>query len=336
MSSTLLLCLWNVPTPLASLALAIASLGSCLERALPLQGYGSSLSAGLASLLLIAVLAKFICYPKLLLQELKHPVAGSILPTGTMAVMVISKAFGHIYPLIASHLWLSAVVVHISLLLGFIAYRVQDFSISMMVPSWFVPPVGIIVSVLTMPNDRFLYLTLMLLKFGIASYLTLLPILCYRLLFFSEIPDNAKPTLAILAAPASLSLAGYLTIVASPSLLLVALLSGIAVLMTVIVYCSFYHLLRLPFTPSYAAFTFPMVIGATALFQLGQQLSCYSVSATEHRLLIRMAKVELLIATLMVAYVCLRYCQHYRRAFVDQRNNKKIESKLYDPTDPAD
>ncbi|MCW1889915.1 hypothetical protein OK016_13235 [Vibrio chagasii] len=31
---------------------------------------------------------------------------------------------------------------------------------------------------------------------------------------------------------------------------------------------AFFKLLRLPFSPGYAAFTFPIVIGATALFKI--------------------------------------------------------------------
>lgn len=50
--------------------------------------------------------------------------------------------------------------------------------------------------------------------------------------------------------------------------MLVALLFGIAILMTAVIYFAFWRLLRLQFSPGYAAFTFPMAIGATALYKL--------------------------------------------------------------------
>jgi len=81
-----------------------------------------------------------------------------------------------------------------------------------------------------------------------ACYGLMLPLMLYRLIFSHEVPDAAKPTIAILAAPASLSLAGYLTVSQDPSLLLVAVLLGIAVLMTGIIYLAFIKLLRLPFS----------------------------------------------------------------------------------------
>jgi tellurite resistance protein TehA-like permease len=37
--------------------------------------------------------------------------------------------------------------------------------------------------------------------------------------------------------------------------------------LTAIVYVAFTRLLVLPFSPGYAAYTFPMAIGATALFK---------------------------------------------------------------------
>jgi len=90
-----------------------------------------------------------------------------------------------------------------------------------------------------------------------ACYGLMLPLMLYRLIFSHEVPDAAKPTIAILAAPASLSLAGYLTVSQDPSLLLVAVLLGIAVLMTGIIYLAFIKLLRLPFL-RYLMFFLPL------------------------------------------------------------------------------
>ena len=53
-----------------------------------------------------------------------------------------------------------------------------------------------------------------------------------RLIFGQTVPTAAQPTIAILAAPASLSLAGYLTVNQQPTILLVGLL-GVASLIPV-------------------------------------------------------------------------------------------------------
>ena len=118
--------------------------------------------------------------------------------------------------------------------------------------------------------------------------------------------SSVMPTFAILAAPASLSLAGYLTIMSEPNLMLVSVLTPLAIFMTAIVYIAFVRLLRLPFSPGYAAFTFPTVIGATALLKLGSALEAVSSG-----LFFRLGLLELVVATLMVFYVAARYAFFY-------------------------
>ena len=126
-------------------------------------------------------------------------------------------------------------------------------------------------------------------------------------------PDGAKPTIAILAAPASLSLAGLLTVVENPSPLLCAVLLGIAVLMTVVIYLSLFRLLRLPFSPGFAAFTFPLAIGATALFKMSDLVAQYEIGqfyAWELRML---ANIELVIATCIITYVAVLFIKNINK-----------------------
>ena len=141
-----------------------------------------------------------------------------------------------------------------------------------MVPSWFVPPVGIIVAAVTSSGMGYETLVQILFLFGLTAYFIELPAMLYRLIFKGTLPTPALPTFAIMAAPASLSLAGYLTISDAPDYLLIFVLTPLALFMTELVYIAFIRLLRLPFSPGYAAFTFPMVIGSTALTKLADTL----------------------------------------------------------------
>ncbi|PPC76796.1 C4-dicarboxylate ABC transporter [Pokkaliibacter plantistimulans] len=299
------------PTPMAGLALGIASLGWCWENAFPLQGVAQLSSAMLASVLLLILLTKFVMHPHLLLADLKHPVVGSVVPTFAMATMVVSKALGMHMPLLGQGLWLAAVALHVIFLLMFLWHRLRVFEVQHLLPSWFVPPVGIIVAAVATPGGDWLPLSHALLWMGLCSYAVMLPVMLYRLIFCGEVVDASKPTIAILAAPASLSLAGYLTLTAEPSLLLVALLFGIAVLMTALIYLAFFRLLRLPFSPGYAAFTFPLVISATAQYKVAALLHQWPFSQDYVAQIRLLASGELLMATLAVGYVMLRYALHY-------------------------
>lgn len=302
----------NVPTPMAGLALGLASLGWCWESFAPLHGYAQVTAAVLAGAMLLALAFKFVRHPDLLRTELAHPVVGSVVPTFAMALMVVSKAVGLIAVLPALVLWLVALGLHVIFLVAFVRCRIRCFQLEHMVPSWFVPPVGLIVADVTFPGESGLMpLAHTVLYFGLAMYAVILPVMIYRLIFLNHVPDAAKPTIAIMAAPASLGLAGYLTVVGHPQPDVVALLAGIAVLMTAVIYLAFFHLLTLPFSPGYAAFTFPMVIGVTALYKLGVWMHMMGMPQQSIEPVVVLSKIELFVATLIVAYVAWRYVQFF-------------------------
>lgn len=292
------------PTPMAGLALGVASLGWCWENTGLFAGQAQDLGAAIAALLLLILSAKFLLHPRLLAEDLAHPVVGSVVPTFAMATMVVSAALEGVA---REALWLLAIGLHGAFLLAFIGHRLKAFRLHHMVPSWFVPPVGIVVAAVTSPGGALAPLAQGLMWFGLGCYGLLLPLMLYRLLFCAAVPDAARPTIAILAAPASLSLAGYLTVIARPDPLLVAVLLGIAVLMTALVYLALFRLLRLPFSPGFAAFTFPLVIGATALFKVAGLAAGLGLDGSP---LARLAQLELVVATLVVGYVALRYALH--------------------------
>ena len=302
-----------IPTPLAGLALGIASLGLGLENALPLHSFGQGLGAIVASCLLLCVTCKFILHPHLIWQELRHPVLGSILPTFAMGLMLVSKSLGMLHEGAGVALWLFAVALHLGLMVLFAWHRMRNLDLQQMVPSWFVPFVGVVLASVTFPDERYMPLAKVLLHFGMVAYGVLLPVMVYRLMFMREVADAAKPTLAIMAAPASLSLTGYLMMEPEPSLLLCAVLLGLALLMTCAIYLAFFKLLRLPFTPGFAAFTFPMAVGASALYRVALHLEAYPMAAQYVAQLRTLAVAETVVATLIVGYVCLRYALYYAR-----------------------
>ena len=203
----------------------------------------------------------------------------------------------------------------------------KDPKLHLMVPSWFVPPIGVVVACVSFPNEwALLPLASALFWFGLGCYAIMLPLMVYRLIFLNEVPNAAKPTIAILAAPASLLLAGYLTIENDPSLLLCSLLFGIAVLMTFVIYFSFWRLLRLQFSPGYAAFTFPMAIGATALFKLADRLQYYPGCLEYSRQIGWLAQFELAVATVVILYVAVLYAINIRK-FLPKTPEGGVEGK---------
>ncbi|MCL6416922.1 TDT family transporter [Aestuariirhabdus sp. Z084] len=307
----------NFPTPVAGLALGIASIGIILDAVLIMGGVVQTLTAIIAGLLLSLLSVRFVLHPGTLLNDLKHPVVGSVAPTFAMGLMLVSNAIiQHHHEQIGHALWLAAVILHAGFLVTFVYHRLLQFEWEHMVPSWFVPPVGIVVAAVSYHGESFglLYtIAELCLYFGLVCYAIMLPLMFYRLIFKENIQPGAQPTIAILAAPASLSIAGYLSLIENPYALVILVLFGIAVLMTFIVYIAFAQLLLLPFTPGYAAFTFPMAIGATALFKTADQLASWNVNPEVIYQVLILAKIELALATLVISYVTLRFVIHFAK-----------------------
>ena len=304
---------FGAPTPMAGLALGIASLGWSWESGASLNGIGQLIGAIIASILLLILAMKFLFHRHLLAADLSHPVVGSVVPTFAMATMVVSNELGHWSSWAGDALWLFAVALHIAFLISFLYHRSKAFELQHMVPSWFVPPVGIVVADVSFSGNPHLdFIAQAALIFGLVAYAIMLPAMIYRLIFAQKIPNAAKPTLAIMAAPASLSLAGYLSVTSDPSPVIIGALFGIAVLMTVVIYLAFIKLFRLPFSAGYAAFTFPMVISATALFKLSAWMQSINVAQHYVAQVHGLALVELWLATLVVVYVAVRYFHFYQ------------------------
>ncbi len=323
--NSLQLKLAKVPAPLGGLALGISSLGWTLENTGNFGGVLQLTGAAIASGLLLLLLGKFFLAHTVVLEELKHPVVGSVLPTTAMSIMIIANAYSRLNYSFGISLWLFGIVLHLALLIGFIYHHSQSMKLQQMVPSWFIPPVGVIVAAFAFPGGAFEELAHTLFWVGLISYGAMLPVMLYRLIFHPEVPDPAKPTIAILAAPASLSLAGYLHLISEPSVILVAVLGGIGVMMSALIYLAFFKLFRLPFSPAFSAFTFPLVAGASALFKLAHWMTSLNLQETLVSQVRGLAYLELYVAAVVVLYVVYKYTMHFAPALLPSRKVRSAQ-----------
>lgn len=310
------------PTPIAGLTLGVAGIaafwGSVITNTIAANTV-LILIAAIVITLLLPLIGKFVFHPKLLWEDLKHPTVGSVVPTFAMTLMLLSKTIGLGFSGFASALWLAAVILHASFFSIFCFHRLRDIDINHLVPSWFVPPIGIVVACLTVPTPVFMPLAYIILTFGIVAYMIMLPMVIYRLSLGNNVEDARKPTLAVLAAPASLTLAGYLSLSNTPSPFLVIALFTIAILMTVSVYIMLVNLLRkLDFSPAYSAFTFPLAISATASYKVSAWADSVHLFVHYSNYLYAFGVIEGVIATTVIIYVF----QHYLRFLF--KNKKSI------------
>lgn len=291
----------KLPIPVVALMLALAVTGNLVVS------YGNiyrNIFGIFATIFLILTLIKIIKYPKKIVEDLNNPVIASVFPALSMGIMVISTYIKPFASSFAFAVWIIGLILHVVLIFYFTKKYVIKFDIKKVFPSWYIVYVGIVTGSVTAPVFEMTNIGKILFWFGLISYLILLPIILYRVLKIKEIPEPALPTIVILAAPASLCLAGYINSFGEKNMIIVWLLLILSQLTLFYILTQFSKLLKLPFYPSYSAFTFPIVISALSLkltnaflFDIGKEIL----------MLKYILKFEELLAIVIVFFVLIKY-----------------------------
>lgn len=255
------------------------------------------------SLFIVLLLAgKLLFASAAIREELNNPIITSVSPTIPMGLMMLCSIFSFFgwSELIITTVWTVAALLQLMIVLYF-SYRFMwgKWQLKNIFPSWFVTYIGLGVMPITAPFEAgWLHFVL---YFIAASAVVLVPTVLYRVIVKKDIPEPAMPLITILAAPVSLILLAYLALHPVANETIVAGLLLVSQLLYLFVLVKLVTLLRLPFYPSYAAFTFPLVICATALYTVRSYFG-WTDAAT-----LWFAYTELGLATIIVSYVVIRY-----------------------------
>ncbi|MDC5850346.1 TDT family transporter [Vibrio europaeus] len=301
--------LQSVPPSQASLALGVIGLGHAWALYVPEVGEViRPYLAGLGAILLFPVLVKYLTSYSTFMNDIRHPLSGSLMAPMSMALLILCDYLAVISPIIAYPLWFAALLLHLTMMLLFFTFQLKNFKMSNIVPSWFLYPVGVISSSLAGTQFGHTVFSETLVSICITIYFFMLPLVLYRLVFEGMLPKRAKPTLAIMAAPINLTLATYLVNFEQPDPILTGALAGIAITMTLLIYLCYIRLMRLQFQPSIAAVTFPSVISAIAMHRL---TSFFAENHPHWHWLHNFGLIELSVATGLVAWVAAGYLKMY-------------------------
>ena len=257
-----------LPIPAAGVMLGLAALGNLLQS----YGEGIRLFFGaLAAILWVLLVLKVIfCWKGVCATMNSDPVVASVSGTFPMATMLLA-----VY---AKNVGLSAALAQGMWYAG-IALTAPAFGAAATIGTW-------------------------CFWFGFVCLLALLVLVGYRYVRFPVKMDPPKPLFCIFAAPASLCLAGYIQSVASKSAAMVIGMLVLSSVLYILVLVKTPGFLKLPFYPSYAAFTFPFVITAIAA---KQSMACLTKMGMAVAWLKPVVLVETVIAAVLVIYALIRY-----------------------------
>lgn len=291
----------KVPLPLCGVMLGTAALGNLLQSYSEVARYVCGI---FAAFLLILILLKLVMFPSAVKEDLSNPILASVAGTFPMALMILSTYIKPFVGQVAFYIWLFAIALHVALIVYFTVAFVAKLAMPKVFASYYIVYVGIVVAAVTAPAYGMEPLGSATFWFGLVTLVVLLALVTYRYVAFKEIPDQAKPLICIYAAPTSLCIAGYVQSVEPKNYLFLMTMLVIASAIYIFALIKAVEYLRLPFYPSYAAFTFPFVISAIAT---KQTMACAANMGHSLPFLSAIVLIETVVAVLLVAYTYIRF-----------------------------
>ncbi|WP_407392465.1 TDT family transporter [Methanobrevibacter sp.] len=294
----------NTPIPIAGLMLALLSLGNLLQDIHPYLRY---LLGTFGVLILILIVLKVIVCPQDIKNDFKNPVIVSSSGTFSMSLMLLSTYLLQFMPSIAYAIWIIGIALHIMLIIYFTYhFIISEFDISTVYPSYWIVFVGITMAAITSQAHEVQEIGFIFFIIGFIAMTITLPLVIYRYVTCSEIPDMNKPLICIFTALISILIVGYLNSSPSISIEFLIGLYLIACIFYIFAFYKFIEYRNLDFYPSFAAFTFPFVISALATKGILKTVS-------PNILLNGILTIETAIAILIVLYVSVKYLKFLKK-----------------------
>lgn len=291
----------KIPLPIAGVMLGFVALGNLL------QSYSESirLACGIISLILgLLLICKITIYPSIVKDDMKNPIIAGAFATFPMAIMLLST---YIKPFIgekAVFIWYLGIILHIILIVYFTIKFILKFNIKKVFTPYFIVYVGLATSSVSAPIFQKPNIGTAAFWFAFSLCMILLVVITYRYIKHKEIPNPAQPLFCIYTAPVSLCLAGYIQSVQTKSLLMIGFLAILSFIIYIIVLFKLPKYLKMPFFPSYSAFTFPFVISAIGM----KMTMAYLTNMGYNMVFLKyIVLLQTIIATLLVIYTLYRF-----------------------------
>ena len=259
------------------------------------------------------IVAKLVLHPKKVVNEIKNPLLGSIYPTVFMTLMVISVYVVQYSQPAAQVLWLFALISHFLLSIVFFVERFKNFKMIDMIPSWFVPTVGIGVAAVTSKPIGLPNIANIVFYYSVALFVIVGSMMVYRVFFMEKLEGPKKATLMIMAAPASICLASYIAISQAPNKTFVVILAVLAYVSIIGTYTLLPNLIKAKMLPALAPLTFPLAIGVIACQRYVKYLG--KIGSPLHGVANAFVYVQVIIAVLVIAYVVYQAIQMLIKTF---------------------
>ena len=298
--------LTHVPIPLFAVVMGLGGLGLAWRRAHEVLGWPAAIGEAVLLLAAIAFVAILGLYavkaarrPAAVRAEFNHPIRVNFFPAVSISALLMAGALLPYAPGAAEALFLAGAAGQLALALAIInRWITHNVEIHHSNPAWFIPVVGNIVVPVVGVRLGWPELSWFFFSVGLVFWLVLFTIVLYRIVFHDQLPQKFLPTLFILMAPPAIGLAAYLQLNDGTFDTLARVLFACGLFIALLLVTMAPLFLRLSFSVSWWAYTFPSASLAIACLAYADL-----VAAPGSTLL---AIVVLLLATAIIAAVAVR------------------------------
>lgn len=345
--------LQHIPLALTAVALGLTTLGIAFSQYnkvttdnLPGINFNGDwvqyVTIAIASFFLCLCLLKVLTNPQWFWKEMKSGSASSHLPVLFMIIMAIGEFVigkGIIYTglfYFGITLWYIGLICQLVYLVWWLVTRTIWFDIRDVDGAWYVPVVGIPVACAILPEQlggsNYVTLLQALWYFSFAGFIILTCLILYRYLFVTPMHTTELPAIGIIAAPASLLLVTYFfdfSGTSNENHVFMFLLAGMAITFTFIAYISMFKVFATKFNPGFAAYSFPLAIGAVARIVFATWLTAnYDVSSNLLIIFKTEAFGELIISSIVMLYLLVGFTIHSITKIVVLKDKQQNLSKI--------
>jgi tellurite resistance protein len=212
------------------------------------------------SLISATYLMKIIRFPQAMIKEFNHPVAINFFPALSISLVLLGVIYSNYDLLIGQIFWTLGASLQFVLTVIIVSNWVhhEKWQITHMSPAWFIPAVGNIIVPLGTPLYAPLELGWFFFSVGLIFWIILQAIVMYRLFFHPPMLKALEPTLFILIAPPAIGFSSYLHLIGGELDVFARILYYTALFFALMLLVQTPRFLKIPFSLSWWAYTFPL------------------------------------------------------------------------------
>ncbi len=212
------------------------------------------------SLISATYLVKILKHPQAVIKEFNHPIASNFFSAFSISLVLLGVIYSFYNLTVGQILWTLGASTQLVLTVITISNWIhhEKWQVTHMSPAWFIPVVGNIIVPLGTPLYAPLELGWFFFSIGVVFWIILQAIVFYRLFFHPPMIKTLEPLLFILIAPPAIGFSAYLHINGGNLDAFARILYYTALFFGLLLLVQTPRFLRIPFSLSWWAYTFPL------------------------------------------------------------------------------